>query len=164
MFNLPVRRRLISAAVTLLVLSAVSLVYAAWITNGTGSAYAHAGEAESLSTIDVSSSVTTLPNALYPGTNGDVLIRVHNPNPFPVEVTQITSNGTVTASGGLGTCSTTGVSLNSSVSAAINVSANSNSALTTLSEAAHMSSASENGCQHAVFTIPVSLTGSSSGE
>jgi hypothetical protein len=155
------QRRLVGAAITLLVLGAVSLVYAAWTTNGTGSAYAKAGEAQSLSTIDVSASVTTLPNALYPATDGDVLIKVHNPNPFPVKVTQITSNGAVTASGGIGTCSTTGVSLNSPVSAAIEVAASSNSAAVTLSGAAHMSSASENGCQNATFTIPVSLTGSS---
>jgi hypothetical protein len=151
--------RLIAAAITLLVLGAVSLVYAAWTTDGTGSAYAKAGEAQSLSTIDVSASVTSLPNALYPGTDGDVLIEVHNPNPFPVKVTQIAGNGAVTASGGIGACSATGVSLNGPVSAAIEVAASSNSAKVTLSGAAHMSSASENGCQTATFTIPVSLTG-----
>lgn len=105
--------------------------------------------------------MTTLPNALYPGTDGDLLIEIHNPNPFPVKVSQITSNGAVTASGGIGICATTGVSLNSPVATAIEVAASSNSAKVTLSGAAQMSSASENGCQNAIFTIPVSLTGSS---
>jgi hypothetical protein len=164
MFELPWRRRLIGAALTLLVLGAVSFVYAAWTTDGNGDAYADAGGAQSLSTIDVSASVATLPDALYPGTDGDVLIQVHNPNSFAVIVTRVTSNGTVTASGGIGTCSTTGVSLNSPVTTAIEVPAESNSAETTLSGAVHMSSASENGCQDATFTIPVSLTGVSSGE
>jgi hypothetical protein len=158
------QRRLITATVVLVALGAAGLVYAAWTTNGSGSAYATAGEAQSLSTIDVSASVTTLPNALYPGTDGDVLIQVHNPNPFPVKVTQVAANGSVTASGGTGTCTVTGVSLNSPVSTSIEVAASSNSAETTLTDAAHMSSASEDGCQGATFTIPVSLTGASSDE
>jgi hypothetical protein len=164
MFSHSHRRRLIAGAFALLALGAASLVYAAWTTNGSGSAYAKAGEAKSLSTVDVSASVSTLPNALYPGANGDVSIRIHNPNPFPVKVTQVASNGAVTASGGIGTCSTTGVLLNSPVSTNIEVSAGADSVATTLTNAAHMSSASENGCQQATFTIPVSLTGVSSGE
>lgn len=164
MFNLPARRRLIGAAITLLVLGAVSFVYAAWTTDGDGNAYAQAGHAGSLSTIDVSASVSTTPDALYPGTDGDVLIQIHNPNSFAVKVTQVSGNGAITASGGIGTCTTTGVSFNGPVTTAIEVPAESDSAETTLSGAAHMSSASENGCQDATFTIPVSLTGVSSGE
>jgi len=164
MFRTHTRRRVILGALTLVALGAASLVYAAWVTNGTGSVYAEAGEAQSLSTIDVSASVTSLPGALYPGTDGDVLIQVHNPNPFPIEVTQVAANGAVTASGGIGTCTTTGVSLNAPVATAIEAAAESNSAETALSDAAHMSSASEDGCQNATFTIPVTLTGVSSGE
>lgn len=162
MLNRPYRRRLFGAMFVLLVLGAASLVYAAWTTNGSGSAYAKAGEAKNLSTIDVSASVATLPNALYPGTDGDLLIKVHNPNPFAIKVTQISANGAVTASGGIGTCTTSGVTLNSPIATAIEVAANSDSAATTLTAGAHMSSASENGCQGATFTIPVTLTGTSS--
>ena len=156
-------RRLALAIAALLLFGVAGLVYAAWTTNGTGSAYATAGEAEDLSTVDVSASVGTLPNALYPGIDGDVLIQVHNPNPFPVKVTQVAANGAVTASGGKGTCTTTGVTLNGPVATTIEVGAESDSAETTLTDAAHMSSASEDGCQGATFTIPVSLTGVSSG-
>lgn len=157
------RRRLVASTVWLLVLGVAALVYAAWTTNGSGSAYAKAGTAQNLSTIDVSASVGTLPNALYPGTNGDVLIKIHNPNPFAVKVTQVAANGAVTATAGAGTCTTTGVTLNSPIATEIEVPASSDSASTTLSAAAHMSSASENGCQGATFTIPVTLTGTSSG-
>lgn len=163
MFEFPWRRRLIGAAITLLVFGAVSFVYAAWTTEGAGSAYAAAGEAESLSTIDVSASVSTVTDALYPGTDGNVVIEVHNPNSFPVDVTRVTSNGVVTASGGIGTCETTGVSLTGPVTTTIEVPAESDSAETALTGAVRMSSASENGCQGATFTIPVSLTGVSSG-
>jgi hypothetical protein len=156
-------RRLIAAVFALVVLGAASLVYAAWTTNGSGSAYAKAGEAKNLTTIDVSASVGTLPNALYPGTDGDILIKIHNPNPYAVKVTQVAANGAVTASGGIGTCTTTGVTLNGPIATSIEVAANSDSAATTLTAGAHMSSASENGCQGATFAIPVSLTGLSSG-
>lgn len=155
------RRTLIVGGVALLTLVAVSLVYAAWTTNGTGSGYAKAGEAQDLSTIDVSAQVSTLPNALYPGADGDVAIQVQNPNPFPVQVTQIAGDGPVTASGGNGTCTTTGVSLNGPLAVTIDVPASSSSAVTTLTDGAHMSSASDDGCQNATFAIPVTLTGSS---
>jgi hypothetical protein len=155
------RKRFITAVFMLLVLGAVGLVYAAWTTNGTGSGYAQAGQSQALSTIDVSASVTTLPNKLYPGTDGDVLVQVHNPNPYPVRVTQIAANGAVTAAGGTGTCTTTGVSLTTPQTVTIDAAANANSAVTTLTNAAHMSNASQDGCQTATFTIPVSLTGAS---
>jgi hypothetical protein len=156
------KRRIIKAGLTLLVLGVVGLVYAQWTTNGSGSGYAKAGSAQDLSTIDVSANVTTDPaNQLYPGTNGDVLIQIQNPNPYSVTVTQIsTGTGSVTATGGIGTCTTTAVSLNSPQTVSINVPANSNSAETTLTDAAHMGN-SDNGCQGATFTIPVNLTGAS---
>jgi hypothetical protein len=158
------RPRMIRAGIAVLVLGVVGLVYAQWTTNGTGSGYAKAGTEQDLSTIDVSANVTTNPaDQLYPGTNGDVLIKVHNPNPYAVVVTQVsTGSGSVTASGGIGTCTTTAVSLNSPQSVSISVPASSDSAATTLTDAAHMGN-SDNGCQGATFTIPVNLTGASNG-
>ena len=85
------RRRLIAAVAVVGVLAVAGLVFADWLTSGSGSGYAKAGANQSLSTIDVSASATTLPNKLYPGADGDVLIQIHNPNPFPVTVTDITA-------------------------------------------------------------------------
>lgn len=161
MLRNPRTRRLLTVATAIALLGGGSLVYAAWLTEGSGSGYAKAGEAQDLSTVDVSASVTTLPDKLYPGTDGDVAIQIRNPNEFPVRVTQIAANGAVTASGGIGTCITTGVTFNGPQTVAIDVPANGDSAVTTLANAAHMSNASENGCQNATFTIPVTLTGSS---
>jgi hypothetical protein len=156
------QRRMIKLGVTLLVLGAVGFVYAQWTTNGTGSGYAKAGQETDLSTVDVSADVTSDPNSqLYPGTNGDVVIKIHNPNHYSVTVTQIsTGTGSVTSSGGNGTCTTNAVSLNSPQSVSITVPANSDSAETHLANAAHMGN-SDNGCQNATFTIPVNLTGAS---
>lgn len=130
--------------------------YAAWTTNGTGSASAKAGTSSALTTSTVA--VTT--GLLYPnGPAGDVKLTVNNPNPYPVRITQVAGNGTVTASGGTGTCTTTGVSF-ATQTGTFDVAANS-SATFTFTGAATMSNASQDGCQNATFTIPVALTGAS---
>jgi hypothetical protein len=157
------KRGLVTGAVALLVLGAVGLVYAQWIASGNGHGYAKAGEATSLSTIDVSAEVSTSAGLLYPGGEGDVLVQVHNPNPYPVTVTEVrTGAGGVTAAGGTGVCETTGVSLNSPQAVSIEAPAEGDSAEVTIAGAVQMSNASEDGCQGATFTIPVELIGVSS--
>lgn len=158
------RKRLISS-LTVLSLFAVGLVYAAWTTNGTGSAYAEAGSAAALSTVDVSANTTA---TLYPGVTGDVRIKVSNPNPYAVRVTGVSLNGTngdIAADAGHSGCTTTGVSFTNQSSLTIDVPAKvgavNGATETTLTGAASMSNASLNACQGAKFTIPVSLTGTS---
>jgi len=154
------KTRMIGAGVTILVLGVVGLVYAAWTTNGSGSGYAKAGSAVDLSTVDASAQTR---NDLYPNSNGTVVLNIHNPNPFPVTITDVTAgSGNVTASGGIGTCDITGVSFLDQHGLTINVGAETDSGPIELQNAAHMSNESENGCQKAVFTIPVVLTGASS--
>jgi len=152
-----IKKRIVGAGVTLIVLSAVGLAYAAWTSSGTGSGYAKAGNAEALSTVDVSASTTA---TLYPGSNGDVTIEIDNPNPYPVRVTSVTGDGSITADGGHPGCVTTGVSFADQTGLTIDIAAG-DSTQTTLNGAASMSNASDNGCQGAVFTIPVSLSGNS---
>ena len=160
MRNLSKKSRLIGIAVTVLALGVVGLVYAAWTANGTGSGYAKAGSAQALTTVDVSASSTA---TLYPGSDGNVLIKVNNPNPYPVKVTSVNGNGTITADSAHVTAgctnANTGVTYTDQ-STNIDVPAN-GTTQTTLTNAAHMSNASDNGCQGATFTIPVSLTGAS---
>jgi hypothetical protein len=158
MGNLSRKRRLVGAAVTLIVLGAVALVYAAWTASGTGNGYAKAGTA-----VDLTTSVATATASLYPGTDGNVKITINNPNPYPVRVTDITGNGAITASGGIGTCTTTGVTYTAQHSLTIDVAAKTGgvdgTTTTTLANAAHMDNTSDNGCQSATFTIPVTLAG-----
>jgi hypothetical protein len=152
------KRRYIGAAITVLVLAATALVYAAWTSTGTGNGYAKAGTA-----VDLTTSSTAAAASLYPGVDGDVALKVNNPNPYPVQVTDVTGNGAITASGGTGTCTTTGVTFTAQHGQTINVPAKSGgvdgTTTTTLTGAAHMSNSSDNGCQGATFTIPVTLTG-----
>lgn len=151
------KKRIIGAGVTLIALAAVGLVYAAWTSSGTGSGYAKAGTAQALTTVDVSASTTA---TLYPGSSGDVLIEISNPNPYPVRVTDVTGNGPITADSGHPGCVTTGVTFTDQTGQSIDVAAG-GTTQTTLSGAASMSNASDNGCQGAVFTIPVALSGNS---
>ena len=131
--------------------------YAAWTTNGTGTASAQAGTATPLTTS--AAAVTT--GVLYPnGPAGDVKITVNNPNPYPVTITQIAGTGTVTATGGTGTCTVTGVSLTTQ-NGSFAVPAG-DSATFTFAGAAAMSALSQDGCQGATFAIGVTLAGASS--
>ena len=150
--------RKIAVVTTMTALVVVGLVYAAWTTNGTGSGYAKAGTAQALSTVDVSASTTA---TLYPGgPAGDVTIRISNPNSYPVTVTGVSGNGSVTPDAGHASCTTTGVTFTNQTGLTIAVPAN-GATTTTLSGAASMSNASVDGCQGATFTIPVSLSGAS---
>jgi hypothetical protein len=152
-----------TAVLTILAcLGLVGLVYAAWTTNGTGSGYAKAGTAQSISTVDVSASTSA---TLYPGVSGDVLIKLDNPNPYAVTVTAVTGSGSITADAGHSGCTTTGVTFTNQTGLSLVIPAKSGGVdgvlQTTLTGAASMSNASLNACQGATFTIPVTLTGSS---
>jgi hypothetical protein len=160
--NLSRKRRLVGAVITMLVLGAVGLVYAAWTTTGGGAGYAKAKTAQALTTVDVSASTSA---TLYPGADGDVLIKISNPNPYPVQVTDVTGNGAVTADSGHSTCGSdvghpTGVTFTDQTGQTINVAASATTQ-TTLTSAAHMSNASDDSCQGATFTVPVTLSGHS---
>ncbi len=157
-----VKRRIILGTTALLALGAAALAYAAWTSSGTGSGYAKATSAQALSTVDVSASTSA---SLYPGADGDVLVKVSNPNPYPVRVTAVTGNGAIVADAGHATCGSdgshpTGVTFTDQTGQTIDIAAES-STQTTLVGAVHMSNTSDDSCQGATFTIPVSLTGNS---
>jgi hypothetical protein len=155
------RRSALAGISTVLVLGVVALVSAAWLSSGSGSGYAKATEAQDLSTLDASAKAAA---DLYPGADGDVVIEIDNPNPYPVRVTKVAKSGAITADAGHVPCGTegapTGVTFSDQEGLAIDVPAE-GSKEETLNNAAHMSNASDNSCQGATFTIPVQLTGSS---
>jgi hypothetical protein len=161
------KKRTIALAIVALALVAVGLVYAAWTTSGSGSAYGKAGSAQALTTLDASADTSA---TLYPGSTGDVTLKISNPNPYAVQVTGVSLNGTnasITPDAQHEGCTTTGVSFTDQSGLTVAVPAKSGgtngTATATLSGAVSMSNASLNACQGAVFTIPVTLTGASSG-
>ncbi|MGH2597500.1 MAG: hypothetical protein ACRDH7_16305 [Actinomycetota bacterium] len=147
------------SAVSLLfgIMAVASVAYAAWTASGSGQGYAKAGTAQALTTVDVSASTTA---SLYPSGTGNVLLRINNSNPYPVQVTTVSGSGAVTSDKGAACDASTGVTFTNQTGLTLSVPASS-AATFTLTGAAAMSNASDNSCQGAVFTIPVSLSGAS---
>src|SRR5690349_266885 len=134
-----VKRALVVGSAVVAV-SGAGVAYAAWTASGTGAGYAKAGTATALSTMDVSASTV---GDLYPGGDGTVVVKIHNPNPYKVKVTAISGSGAITASGGTGTCTTTGVSFTNQ-SGSWTIPANTDTQVV-LSHAASMDQTSDDG-------------------
>lgn len=138
------------------------IAVAAWTSAGSGSATAKAGTATAPTTGTVPASAFST-GLLYPGgPAGTAKILVNNPNPYAVVVTHVAAGtGTPTGSGGNGTCTQTGVSwVDQTPTSGNSVPAN-GSATLTLPGAVTMGSTSDDGCQGALFSIPVVVTVSS---
>jgi hypothetical protein len=148
-------RRVVAGTLTTGVILTAGVAFAAWTAGGSGNGYAKAGTVGALTTVDASASTTA---QLYPGGTGDVKITISNPNSFPVTVTGVSGNGTITSDAGAGCNSSTGVTF-TNTTGLTEVAAASTTTTITLANKASMSSSSANACQGAVFTIPVTLTG-----
>jgi len=133
--------------------------YASFSAGGTGSGSAPTGTMQAV-TISAFTGGDQPTSTLIPGGTADVIVRVTNPNPAPVQVFSVTSNGSITADSGHSACTTTGVTFtapSSPLSPAVQVSASSTS-LFHLVGAASMDLTSVSACQGATFEIPVTLT------
>lgn len=151
------RKKVIIVAAAAVLVMAVGVAYAAWTAGGSGSGYAKASTAQSLGTLDASASTSA---TLYPGATGDLKLQIDNPNPYPVRVTSVSGAGTITSDKGAACDASTGVTFTNQSGLSLDVPASS-SATFTLSGSVAMSNASDNSCQGAVFTVPVSLSGAS---
>ena len=145
------------ASVLIGAMLAASVAFAAWTATGSGDGYAKATTAQALTTVDVSASTAA---TLYPGATGDVKIRIDNPNPYPVRVTDVAGSGAITSDKGAACDASTGVTYTDQTGLALDVAASS-AATFTLAGSVSMSNASDDSCQGAVFTVPVNLSGAS---
>lgn len=134
-----------------------SVAFAAWTATGNGNGYA-----EATNGADVTTVAATTAAQLYPGKTGDVFIKIANPNPYPVTVTALAANGAITSDKGLACDTSTGVTYTAPSAPSLVVPANSAGTQFTLSNAVTMSNTSDNSCQGAIFTIPVTVTAASS--
>jgi hypothetical protein len=92
-----------------------------------------------------------------PGTSADLTLTLDNPNSYSVTIVSITQNGSVTAVGGSGTCSNTGVSV--PAQSALNIPVASGAGVVVhIPNSVSMSATSDSGCQGASFHIPVTIT------
>lgn len=134
-------------------LLALGIAYAAWTATGSGSGASEATTALALSTVDA----TALTSAqLYPGGSGDLKVKIQNPNPFGVTISSILPNGAITSDKGAGCDASTGLAFGGRTGLTEVVPAN-GTVTVTLVGAVTMDGSSDDACQGAVFTVPVSL-------
>jgi hypothetical protein len=151
-----ISRKLVAAAMLVVVLAVAGIAVAAWSITGSGTGYAKAASGTALTLGDATAFTS---GDLYPGATGSVVLRVTNSNPFRVRITTVSGNGAITSNVPACTAST-GVTFTNQTGLTHDVAANS-TATVTLAGAVAMSNASDDSCQGAVFSIPVTVTGTS---
>jgi hypothetical protein len=147
-------KKIVLLVVAALAVAVAGIGIAAWSTSGSGNASAKAASASNLVLSDASAYASA---DLYPGATGAAVLRVQNPNSFPVTITTVTRTGAITSDKGAACDAATGVTFTDQTGLSISLAA-STTATVTLSGAVQMSNSSDNSCQGAVFTIPVSVT------
>jgi hypothetical protein len=120
--------------------------------HGSGTGHATAG---TLQAVTVQAATVSPSTPLFPGVTGDVVLNVNNPNALALSLVSV-SYGTITAVGGIGTCTTTGITLNTPTNLPYALPSGTTSV--DLLGAATMGSSSQTGCQGATFSIPVTIT------
>ncbi|HEY6151893.1 MAG TPA: hypothetical protein VIW19_15360 [Gaiellaceae bacterium] len=152
----PKRKRNLVIALVVLLLGVVAagVGFGAWSLGGSGNASAKATTASSITLADASAFTTA---DLYPGATGNLKLRATNPNPFPVRITQVSGNGTITSDKGAACDASTGVTLANQTGLTLDLAAGATATLT-VANAVSMSNSSDTTCQGAIFTVPVSLT------
>jgi len=144
----------IGAIVALVLGLGAGAAFAFFTTHGSG---AGSGQTGTLQPVTVAASAGTASTPLLPGDSGDVVLQVTNPNSLAVTLVTVSGNGTITADGSHGSCTTTGVAFTNQTGLNINIPANTTTPVD-LAGAASMDTTSSNGCQGATFSIPVSIT------
>lgn len=141
-------------------LFAGSVAFAAWTATGTGD-----GSAAAVSAASITVTATTATADLYPGKNdGSLYVKLVNPNPYPVQLTNLTRNTVSTDLGHAG-CNVASVGLVGVIPAPINLAANNGSAggpdefAGPIPNVVTMSTAAVDACQGAPFTINLTISG-----
>jgi hypothetical protein len=154
--RIPRKKRtiVVSLLALLVAVVAVGVGIGAWSITGTGNGSAKATTASSITLADASAFTSA---DLYPGATGNLKLRATNPNPFPVRITAVSGNGTITSDKGAACDASTGVSLANQTGLTLDLAAGATATLT-VPNAVSMTNASDNTCQGAIFTVPVSVT------
>lgn len=154
-------KRATLVSVLLGILLASSVAFAAWTATGTGD-----GSAKAISATAITVTGTTATADLYPGkTQGNLYVSFANPNPYAVSLTTITP-GAVTVDGAHATCNFATVSLDGAYpQLPLALAANDGSAggpdefAGPLNSAVTMTTAANDNCQGATFTINFTISG-----
>jgi Putative metal-binding motif len=149
-----IRRKAVAIGAALALGFVSTIVLAEWLASGSGEGYARAGVAQPLTTVSATPAAS-----LYPGQTGDLLLRVHNPNPFVVTLTSVAPNGAITSD--IPACDAAGHGVSFAGHVGSHPLAASGITELVLTDVITMAATSANECQGATFTIPVTLNGGS---
>lgn len=149
------KKLVVAVVLGVITVTAAGIAIASWSVSGTGTGYAKASTASAVTLSDASASTSA---DLYPGVTGAVKLKVSNPNPFPVRITAVAANGAITSDKGAACDAATGVSFTNQSGLTLDLLANETNKAFTLAGAVAMTNASDNSCQGAVFSVPVSVT------
>lgn len=131
--------------------------YAFFVASGQGAGSAAVGAMQVVPLVAVSGATPATP--LLPGTTGEAILELRNPNPFPVWLVEVHQNSPVVVSGGAGcTAVNAGVVLDTQAGLHIAVAAGNQPVLVRLAGAVTMAADSATDCQGASFSIPVTAT------
>ncbi len=142
-------------------MSAPALAY--FTAGGSGTGTAATGTLQPLTILPATTGTSTTP--LHPGTTGDLILNVTNPNPKPVTLRRVSQGGGVSVQGGAGctsdpgwpnTVGTSGVNVKEVTGLTIELAGGSTQVLH-VPGAASMSATSAADCQGATFAIPVTV-------
>jgi len=125
----------------------IGIAFAAWTANGTGTGYAKARGKLGLTTAQV-----TPAGDLYPGATGAVVVKINNPNPYPVSIATISKDGAAALPCSVTFTNQSGLSLY--------VPANGSDTFT-LPNAVAMGADAADSCAETTIAIPITFTGSS---
>jgi hypothetical protein len=135
-------------------LAGAGIAHAYWSTAGTGSAIAGTG------TMTISAAAMageTAQGTLYPGGAADAIVKMDNPNGYPVQVIAIAATGPAQAGNA---CTPTGVTFTAptDLSATQFTLPPNKSTVLDLAGAVMMDMTSANACQGQTFSLPVTVT------
>ncbi|HEX2039730.1 MAG TPA: hypothetical protein VHF47_08365 [Acidimicrobiales bacterium] len=150
-------KRLAAVGVGVAVLMVAAVAWASWTADGSGPGSAKAVERKTL-TLSGSSAAAQL----YPGSNGDIVVVINNPNPYKIAVSSVGSGTVADITSDASGCSGTGTGLSyrwsgdlSVTTTAPVVAANGTYTLT-ITNGLAMSNSVVDACSGATFGIPLS--------
>lgn len=149
-------RRTVASGVAIAIATTSGIAWANWISTGTGTGKAKAGQAIK---VDVSGNVT---DKLVPGRTADLKVTVTNQNPYKVRINRVRRTAAVTADASHPGCVTTGVVFpvnpvtdsDDTIGVEWRVNGKETKTFTVAGEV-RMTNGSDNGCQGATFAIPL---------
>lgn len=129
---------------------------AAITSSGSGSGTAATG---SLQNVTIDAMAQDPSESLLPGTTADATFAIDNPNASALTLISVVQNGSISVNGGSGcTLANSGVTFSDQTGLSISIPPDVTDYNVDLLSAMSMSASSNNGCQNATFTVPITIT------